>query len=339
MAQQLRFDHLTALTTPIGLYEHALRDSPRVEHGMCVDDAARALVVTSRVVDPSPHVTGLAEIYLRFVVASLHDDGTAHNRCNPAGTWADDTSTGDHWGRAVWALGAAAVGLADPDMASLARSAATRAMGARSRWPRAMAYACLGASLLLDADPSDEAALRTMRAARAAMHHSRYDRSWPWPEDSLSYANAVLPEAMLLVGRHLDVADLRDDGRYLLRWLVDQQTVDGHLSVVPAGGRRRGQPPGVGFDQQPIEVASLAEACRTACLETGDPRWETTVGLCLEWFEGRNDSGLVMYDAATGGGFDGLERWSVNANMGAESTLAWLSTCQLILSRPALVAR
>jgi hypothetical protein len=35
-----------------------------------------------------------------------------------------------------------------------------------------------------------------------------------------------------------------------------------------------------------------------------------------------------MYNTATGGGFDGLERGGRNANQGAESTLAALATLQ-----------
>ena len=58
----LVFDHLASMTTPVGLYEHALLDQPRVEHGMCVDDVARALVVTSRVPAPSPAIAALTTI-------------------------------------------------------------------------------------------------------------------------------------------------------------------------------------------------------------------------------------------------------------------------------------
>jgi hypothetical protein len=339
MSSTLDFRHLVAMTGPFGLYEHALFNVPRVEHGMCVDDVARALVVTARVEDPDDDVTRLTSVYLDFLVAAQHDDGLMHNRRNPDGTWADDASSNDHWGRALWALGVAATQLADPVEASRARRAAATALQARSRFPRSMAYASLGASLLLDASPSDTDSRRLLQDARRVLRRVRMDKTWPWPEDSLTYANAVLPEAMLVLGRHLDASDLRDDGRYLLRWLIDQQTVDGHLSPVPAGGRRRGQPAQVGFDQQPIEVASLAEACRTAFRETGDPRWVTVIECCVRWFEGDNDARLTMFDPVTGGGYDGLEQSSVNQNQGAESTLAWLATIQVSMLDLARVRR
>lgn len=331
MTDELCFDHLVRLSTPLGVYEHALHSDPRVEHGMCVDDVARALVVTAREPDPSPEVAALARTCVAFLVAAQHDDGSSHNRRNADGTWADDASTHDHWGRSLWALGIAATSSPDPLVSTAALEGARTALRGRSRWLRSTAYAVLGASALLDADPENVAALRLMRESRGTLRRARMDRSWPWPEDSLTYANAVLPQAMLVMGRHLDASDLRDDGRYLLRWLLDQQMVDGHLSVVPVAGRERGRAQAVGFDQQPIEVAALAEACRTAHVETGDERWRDVIATCVAWFEGDNDAGVPVRDPATGAGYDGLEMRSVNQNRGAESTLAWLSTQQLAL--------
>lgn len=331
MDDGMRFDHLLRLSTPLGVYEHALLDEPRTEHGVCIDDVSRALVVTSRVADPSPAIAELARTCLDAVCSAGHDDGLMHNRRNPDGTWGDEASTGDHWGRALWALGVAATTSVDPVVASRAADAAATAMRGRSRWLRSTAYAVLGAGAILDADPDNRAARALLRDSRSTLRRARMDRTWPWPEDSLTYANAVLPQAMLVLGRHLDLSDLRDDGRYLLTWLIDQQMLDGHLSVVPTSGRARWAAPTVGFDQQPIEVAALAEACRTAYVETGHDRWRATIEVCVAWFEGDNDSRTPVRDDETGAGYDGLERHGVNQNRGAESTLAWLATQQLSL--------
>lgn len=191
-----------------------------------------------------------------------------------------------------------------------------------------MAYASLGAGQLLRAVPGDAAALRLLADARRMLPRSRPDFTWPWPADRLTYANAVLPEAMIVIGVALDDDALRDDGLLLLRWLVADQTVDGHLSVVPSTGRSRGDRRPA-YAQQPIEVAALAEAARTAYLATGDSRWTDAIELCQAWFHGANDGGLTMCDPSTGGGFDGLERGAASTNQGAESTLAWLSTLQV----------
>ncbi len=323
-----RYDHLARLTTAAGLYEHALGTTPRVENGMCVDDVARALVVTAREVDPGPSLVAMSRIYLTYLLRAQADDGSMHNRSDAAGTWLDEPSTGDHWGRALWAFGTAAARSPDVQVAAGGLLGARRAMLARSAHARSMAYAALGAVQVMAAAPEDLAARRLLHDARLALPGRASGGAWHWPSDRLTYANAVVPEALIAVGRALHDERLRHDGLMLLGWLEDEQTIDGHLSVVPAGGRAHddARP---GFDQQPIEVAALTEAAVTAFAATHDVRWSRLVARCLGWFEGENDCGLRMHDPGSGGAFDGLEDGSVNLNQGAESTLAWLGTRQL----------
>ncbi len=333
----VRFDHLAHLTTRTGLFEHALGTEPRPEHGMCVDDVARALVVTSRTPDPTQAVTDMSATYLRFLREAQRVDGTMHNRRTTDGEWVDGASTGDHWGRALWALGTAAAHLSAP-LAEVALRGAHEAMRGRSPHPRSMAYAVLGAVQVLHLRPQDEAALGVLEDARAVLPGPGADPDWPWPYPRLTYANAVLPEAMIAAGVALLDDRLLGAGLDLLGWLVREQTVGGHLSLVPAGGRGPGAPR-PGFDQQPIEVAALAEAAQTAFLATGAGRWLSVLEDCVSWFEGANDAGVPVRHAVTGAGFDGLEPCGVNQNQGAESTLAWLSCVQLVQPVPAAVAR
>ncbi len=322
------YDHLARLTTATGLYEHALGTEPRIEHGMCVDDVARALVVTCRAVEPTPDLVAMSRTYLTFLLRAQDPDGRMHNRHDGAGRWLDVPSSDDHWGRALWAFGVAASRSPDAQVAAGGRAGAARALLARSPHPRAMAYAALGAAQLLRVAPDDLAARRLLHDARPVMPTLSAATTWGWPYDRLTYANAVLPEAMIVVGRALHDADLRNDGLTLLGWLEQEQTLDGHLSVVPSGGRAPGdQRPS--FDQQPIEVGTLAEAARTAFADTRDGRWALLLARCEAWFEGDNDGHLPIRDPATGGAHDGLEDGSLNQNQGAESTLAWLATSQL----------
>ena len=130
-----------------------------------------------------------------------------------------------------------------------------------------------------------------------------------------------------MAGEALADARILERGLQLLEFLLRVQTRGDHLSVVPVGGRGRDDV-GPGFDQQPIEVAALADACASAYRITGDVRWWDAVRLAWSWFLGDNDSQTVMFDPQTGGGYDGLERGGCNLNQGAESTLAMLSTAQ-----------
>jgi hypothetical protein len=112
-----------------------------------------------------------------------------------------------------------------------------------------------------------------------------------------------------------------------LAWLLDHETNDGHLSVTPVGGSGPGDPRPA-FDQQPIEVAALADACARAAAHVKDDRWSAGIDAAVAWFLGDNDAHTAMFDPDTGGGYDGLSADGPNLNQGAESTLALISTLQ-----------
>ena len=134
---ELSFEHLSRLTTATGLFEHALFTEPRHEHGYCLDDVARGLVVVARQPDTSEQVCHLTEVYLRFTVDAQDSDGRFHNRRGLDGGWEDAASLDDHWGRALWGLGTAAAYSVDDRLRDLALSHASIGFRARSRWPTA----------------------------------------------------------------------------------------------------------------------------------------------------------------------------------------------------------
>jgi hypothetical protein len=68
----------------------------------------------------------------------------------------------------------------------------------------------------------------------------------------------------------------------------------------------------------------MVSACLEAYRMTGDESWHQEARRSFEWFLGRNDLGLPLYDPTTGGCRDGLHPDRVNRNQGAESTLAFL---------------
>ena len=75
-------------------------------------------------------------------------------------------------------------------------------------------------------------------------------------------------------------------------------------------------------------MATLADACARAAAVDPGAIWPDGVLTAAAWFHGANDTGQLMWDPETGGGFDGLLADGVNQNQGAESTLAAISTLQ-----------
>ena len=193
-----------------------------------------------------------------------------------------------------------------------------------------MGFAAVGAAEVLTVHPDHEVALHLLADAAHLIDPVGTDAGWSnpgwrWPEDRLRYANAVLCETLLAAGDLLGEPRWVARGLDMLEWLLGIETGGDHLSVTPAQGWSLGEPR-PGFDQQPIEVAALADASARAHGLTGDRRWAEATLQCAAWFEGSNDAGIAMIDPVSGGGHDGLEADGRNENQGAESTLAMLST-------------
>jgi hypothetical protein len=75
-----------------------------------------------------------------------------------------------------------------------------------------------------------------------------------------------------------------------------------------------------------IKTGKAHSACLEAYRSTSNPRWQLEAQRAFEWFLGRNDLNLPLYDPTTGGCRDGLHPDRQNENQGAESTLAFLQT-------------
>ena len=330
------YEHLRALTDHNGIFEHALLAMPRREHGYCVDDVARALIVVARERQQTVELRKLGAIYLRFLESAVRADGLAHNRMSADGEWSDDPAMGDWWGRLLWALGTIAAQRGDPW--TRARALRTFRIAARERSTslRTLAFAALGAAEIVRVRADDHIARTLLREYIAAMP-ALPDATWLWPERRLSYGNASIAEALIAAGNAVEDADASAEGLRMLEFLLSVETSDERFSVTGTAGRGPGEK-GPSFDQQPLELAALADACATAYAVTGDPVWLPPISLAWQWFTGLNDSGTVMFDDQTGAGFDGLEHDGRNENRGAESTLAALSTYQQALRHRVLTA-
>jgi hypothetical protein len=162
-------------------------------------------------------------------------------------------------------------------------------------------------------------------------HERTASDDWCWFEETLTYDNARLPQALLSGANALGRGDLAERSLDSLRWLGNECGLDGdHLRLPGHLGRRRGEPaPGAG-DEQPIDAAALVEAELSAFAITRGVEHGRRAIKSFEWFLGRNQLRKPLYDFATGGCSDGLGRESLNDNEGAESTLAFHQAALLL---------
>ena len=327
--------HVRAMTDDTGMLQHAAFSIPRYDDGYCLDDNARALLLMTLLEDigsdDPPTVRGLASRYLAFVSHAFdRPNGRFRNFLSYSRQWMEPHGSEDSHARALWALGAVVGRASDPGRHSLAGDLFHAAMPAVTVFtsPRAWAYALLGIEEYLVAFKGDSSveALRVDLADRLLGLFERTSRrDWPWFEDSVTYCNARLPQALIVTGSRTHRGDMLEAGALSLEWLLSvQRSADGHFAAIGSNGfYQRGSLPAA-FDQQPVEACGTVSACLEAYHVTGDARWLDHARRAFNWFLGQNHLHQWLYDPSTGGCRDGLHADRPNQNQGAEATLSFL---------------
>jgi uncharacterized protein YyaL (SSP411 family) len=149
---------------------------------------------------------------------------------------------------------------------------------------------------------------------------------WPWFEDSVTYCNARLSQALLVSGTWMEDEEMAAVGIRSLDWLASIQcTKDGYFAPIGSNGfYGRAGALAARFDQQPVEAGAMVSACLEAHRITADPRWQRRAASAFNWFLGQNQLQQSLYEPSTGGCRDGLHADRMNENQGAESTLSFL---------------
>ena len=331
--------HLRTLTDDTGLFQHAIYSTADRRHGYTTDDNARGLIATAMYWHQTRDETvlPLLQRYLSFLCHALdHESGRFRNFMNYDRRWAEIVGSEDSHTRGLWGLGMC-VGLCKSEpVVGLATRLFERALATVDTFvsPRAWAFAIVGIHAYLQRFSGDSEArrCRAVLAERLYRHFADHmTDEWPWCESVVTYANAKLPHALLMSGKWMFRSEMIEVGERALRWLLETQTnAEGHLSVIgnegwyPRGGER------ARFDQQSVEAHALIDACVEAYNVTNDQSWLDHARNCFNWFLGDNDLHMPLYDFTTGGCRDGLHADRVNANQGAESTLAWLMSLMLM---------
>lgn len=331
---QLQLEHLEHLSDSTGIVQHANFSIPDHTHGYCTDDNARALILTVLLEElgkDSPTVHSLASRYAAFLNCAFNPDiSRFRNFMSFERRWLEEKGSDDSQGRALLALGTCIGRSRRSGMSAWARGLFHRAVQAceKTTSPRAWAFGIIAIHEYLRRCSGDRFAVEasqglTNRLLNMYLENSK--QSWPWFEPSLTYENARLPQALITHGRWTGNTQCLDVGLTSLRWLSDQQrSPQGRFRPIGSNGFSPEGGIAAPYDQQPIEALGMVSASIEAYSATGEPFWNEQAHLAFDWFLGRNDLGVPLYDSTTGGCFDGLMADKVNENQGAESTLAFL---------------
>lgn len=329
--------HLLTMTDGTGMLQHAIFSVPNTREGYTTDDNARALIVSTRLYDTlivreQPKHSDLSRRYLAFLWLAFDDSrGRFRNFLSYERRWLEKIGSEDSHGRALWALGVVLGQSQDAGLRGAAGRLFEAALPATLTFtsPRAWAFCVLGMQEYLRWFPGD----RTVQGHRNTLANRLldvYERSsthtWKWFEKSVSYSNARLPQALIVAGRHSENKIMIAAGIEALEWLLTIQRRGNNEIFVPIGSNGFFSEGGENsrFDQQPVEACATISACLEAYALTREERWREEARRVFDWFLGKNDLRVALYDATTGGCKDGLHPDRVNENQGAESTLSFL---------------
>ncbi len=327
------------MTDNCGIFQHSRFAMPDREHGYCVDDNARALILCNDIIRRGmfgADIARLHAIYASFVLHAFQPEtGRFRNFMDYGRSWVAHEPCDDSQGRAFWATAHAAAtpqhGANDGWASTVVQQAVGRAEQITS--PRAKALVILGCGELMQSElASDVYAALMHRFANELcdqLVNCRSD-SWDWLEETLSYDNGRIPQAMLVAAQLGGDTRLARAALSSLGWLCGIQLIDQGM-FAPVGSESFGrvrQPP-LPYDQQPIEAAAMLDACSEAYKVSRDRIWWHRARTIMSWFYGLNSHDLSLVDPVTGHCHDGLNRSGLNLNAGAESLLAFqMAVCK-----------
>lgn len=233
-------------------------------------------------------------------------------------------------GRAIWALGylVSLKGILPAEIISEAETVIEKALSRIEivHSSRAMAFIIKGLYYYHSAIKSDENInlVKLLANRLVQMHRHESTEKWEWFEGYLTYANSILPEAMLYAWRMTGETVYKEIAISSLNFLLGQIFNQNGIEVISnKNWLQKGEVPGH-FGEQPIDVAYAVITLSGFYDEFGEKDYRLKMETAFNWFLGNNRLHQIIYNPCTGGCHDGLEEKHVNLNQGAESTVSYL---------------
>ncbi|MFZ4614074.1 MAG: mannosyltransferase, partial [Bacteroidia bacterium] len=340
---KIDLNHLDKLTTDFGIIQFSKINHPDITSGYTLDDNARALITVAahfKLTNDEGDLPRI-KIYLNFLDFCLQEDGTLLNYVDENYLFTPQnylTNLEDSNGRAVWSLGylLSISNILPSYIIEIAENIFERVISnfSKNYSSRAMAFAIKGLHLKdshrKESKNKDLIVQLSNRLVKMYKHESK--ENWNWFESYLTYANSILPEALLCAWQvtndkiYLDIA--KDSFDFLVSkiFIGDEikvisnknwMSLDTEFNFNSCNLKKHG-------GEQPIDVAYTIFALEKFYEVFKNEEYFRKINVAFSWFLGNNHLHQIVYNPCTAGCYDGVEEENVNLNQGSESTVSYL---------------
>ena len=332
---EIKLDQIEKMTTDIGIIQFCKINQPDFSTGYTIDDNARALIamcmhfeITGEVDDLQP-----IETYLNYIKLSLQPGGNFLNYMDINEEFTQqnyETNLDDANGRTIWALGfvISKKSVLPDEIVSKALSIFEQTMPhiETIHSTRALAFIIKGLYYYNSVVKTSNIKVLTERLADRLVNMYLHEstKNWEWFESYLTYANSILPEAMLYATEVTGKKHFEGIAVESLDFLLNNIFNANGIEVISNKSifyRGKEAPK---FGEQPIDVAYTIMTLSMFYDRFNKKEYLDKMIQAFNWFLGENRLNQIVYNPCTGGCYDGLEEHNVNLNQGAESTVSYL---------------
>lgn len=330
----INLEHIKHMTTDFGMIQFSKINQPDLESGYTLDDNARALTAMCMHYELTADKSDLAylQTYLNFINYCLLPAGNFLNYVDKDKKFTDQNNTNldDANGRAIEALGylVSRKALLPSNLISKAKTIVQKAFPhfEAMNSPRAMAFAIKGLYYYDNAAEieANSRLIEILADRLVMMYKHESSKDWEWFESYVTYANSILPEALLYAWIITGKSTYKEIALSSFGFLLSQTfNGDGIEVISNKNWLQKGQEAGK-FGEQPIDVTGTIMTLSKFYDVFGDEDYKSKMIIAFNWFLGNNRLHQIIYNPCTGGCYDGLEEHNVNLNQGAESTESYL---------------
>ncbi len=327
--------HVKRMTTDVGIIQFSKINRPDLSTGYTLDDNARALVAMCMYFKQTHNVEYIKDIrkYLNFIQLCAQEKGDFLNYVDKEKKFTsqnNEVNLEDSNGRAIWALGyvLSLKEILPEEIITQAETIFQKSLLSMESIcsTRSMAFAIKGIYYAqnIKTHPVNLVLLKTFANRMVEMYKFEAEEEWKWFESYMTYANSVLPEAMLYAwlitkeNKYKEIALTSLD--FLLSKIFNENGIEviSNKNWLQKGGKSER------YGEQPIDVAYTIMTLSKFYDVFDDESYKKKMNIAFNWFLGKNRLHQIIYNPCTGGCYDGLEKTQINLNQGAESTISYL---------------